>query len=310
VASVRFDASDTGRRVTLRRTLPDDGGRMGDVVGILDRWVDGVLTIVTRSGERVTVAEDTLVAGKVVAPAIGSAELQERCAADWTPAEVALVNGWPLRYHYGVNRRSCSALALTPPEASWPEHLEQVRRWYGDRQAPALILTVEGSAVDTALAAARMPVDLENEVMVAQVADVVSTAPRLEHVDFRLDHTPSEHFLDVNSERAEEREHLASLLASAPAARYGTGVQGNEAVATGRVSPRGTWAGLTHLDVAEESRRQGIGSALVGALARAASEAGALHLWLQVERDNAAARAMYSSLGFTTHHGYVYRGLS
>jgi ribosomal protein S18 acetylase RimI-like enzyme len=307
---VRFDATDIGRRVTLRRVLAEEDGRMGDVVGRLDRWADGTLTVIKRSGEHVAVAEDTVVAGKVVAPEVASVDLQERCAADWTPHETAMHNGWTLRYHFGLNRRSCSVLALTVPEAPWREQVEGVRAWYAARGAPALVLTVEGSAVDAALASDSTPVALENDVMVGRVADVVAAAPHLDHVDFAIDPLPSDRFLALNTEDAAEREHLTSLLVSAPRARYATGTIDGVRVATGRVSPRDGWAGLTHLEVAEDARRERVGSALVGALAAAAGEAGAHDLWLQVERDNAAALVMYARLGFTRHHGYVYRVLS
>lgn len=310
VASVRFDATDIGRRITLRRRLPEDDGRLGDVVGTLDAWAEGVLTVTKRTGEQVRVAEATLVAGKVVAPEVGSAALQERCAADWTPAEVVPLDGWTLRHHFGLNRRSCSALALTIPDSPWDEQLDRVRTWYASRGAPALVLVVEGSAPDAALAKASAPVVLENEVMVARVADVVAAAPRLDDVDFRVDPLAPDHFLALNAGDDTEREHLVSLLTSAPASRYATGTADGTPIATGRVSPRDGWAGLTHLDVAEGARRRGVGSALVGTLARAAHEAGARDLWLQVERDNVAALALYSALGFTTHHRYVYRVLA
>jgi hypothetical protein len=63
---ISITPAETGNRVSLRRRVP--GGKFSDVVGILEAWEHGVLTIRRRNGERVTVAEDTLVAGKVVPP--------------------------------------------------------------------------------------------------------------------------------------------------------------------------------------------------------------------------------------------------
>lgn len=56
-------AADVGSRVSVRRSLPDG---VGDVVGVLESWADGVLTLRKRDGSVVTVAESSLLAGKVV----------------------------------------------------------------------------------------------------------------------------------------------------------------------------------------------------------------------------------------------------
>jgi len=58
--------SDVGRRVSLRRRLPNGG--YSDVVGNLHAWADGVLKVRRRDDSLVTVAEADLVAGKVVPP--------------------------------------------------------------------------------------------------------------------------------------------------------------------------------------------------------------------------------------------------
>ncbi|MQA87680.1 MAG: hypothetical protein GEV03_24415 [Streptosporangiales bacterium] len=64
----RFEISvtpgDVGRRVSLRRRLPD--GRFTDAVGVLESWEHGRLTVRRRDGSLVELAEETLVAGKVV----------------------------------------------------------------------------------------------------------------------------------------------------------------------------------------------------------------------------------------------------
>ena len=65
--TVAITPSDVGRRVSIRRVLP--GGRLGDVVGILEAWSDGVLRVRRRDDSLVKVAQAALVAGKIVPPA-------------------------------------------------------------------------------------------------------------------------------------------------------------------------------------------------------------------------------------------------
>jgi len=64
---VAVSPADTGSRVSLRRRLQT--GEYSDVVGVLESWDEGVLSVRRRDGELVEVAAESLVAGKVVPPA-------------------------------------------------------------------------------------------------------------------------------------------------------------------------------------------------------------------------------------------------
>ncbi|MGE9696875.1 GNAT family N-acetyltransferase [Streptomyces sp. CH6] len=89
-------------------------------------------------------------------------------------------------------------------------------------------------------------------------------------------------------------------------AHTGTGVSGTAGVpdAIGRCVVDGRWAGFAAVEVAPEQRRRGLAQRVMGALARTALAEGASAAWLQVERDNEAAIALYTRLGFTVHHHY------
>lgn len=69
-------------------------------------------------------------------------------------------------------------------------------------------------------------------------------------------------------------------------------------------------AEILSIGVAAGSRRRGLGAALVEALAVAARQAGATRLFLEVAIDNAAALALYGSIGFAPvgrRRGYYQR---
>jgi hypothetical protein len=57
---------DSDIRVTIRRKLPEGG--LGDVLGQLLSWADGVLTVERRDGTKVTIAEQDVVAAKRIPP--------------------------------------------------------------------------------------------------------------------------------------------------------------------------------------------------------------------------------------------------
>jgi len=54
---------------------------------------------------------------------------------------------------------------------------------------------------------------------------------------------------------------------------------------------------LYEIEVAEASRRQGVGTALIDALKRHAAEVGACKIWVLTDMDNAPARALYRKAG-------------
>jgi N-acetylglutamate synthase len=63
----------------------------------------------------------------------------------------------------------------------------------------------------------------------------------------------------------------------------------------------------TAVEVDAGRQRQGLGRALTAALAAASARQGARRVLLQVEADNAPARALYARCGFRDAHRYHYR---
>jgi N-acetylglutamate synthase len=97
------------------------------------------------------------------------------------------------------------------------------------------------------------------------------------------------------------------LLLSAPWQAFASVVADGETVAVGRVSVAAGWAGITAVDVDPRYRRQGLGTTITRVLATEGARQGADRVFLQVEEDNLAARAMYARCGFASAHRYHYR---
>jgi hypothetical protein len=57
---------DSGMRISLRRRLADGG--YGDVLGVLESWVDGLVTVRRGNGETVEIAAGDVVATRRVPP--------------------------------------------------------------------------------------------------------------------------------------------------------------------------------------------------------------------------------------------------
>ncbi len=62
----RIVPEDLGSRVSVRITLPEGG--FTDIVGVVESWAEGVLTLRRRDDSSVEVAEADIVASRVVPP--------------------------------------------------------------------------------------------------------------------------------------------------------------------------------------------------------------------------------------------------
>jgi N-acetylglutamate synthase len=65
---VRLTAADVGQRVVIRwrRSGPDDGEQIADVLGILEEYDTHSFAVRTRDGQLVLVPRERALAGKVV----------------------------------------------------------------------------------------------------------------------------------------------------------------------------------------------------------------------------------------------------
>ena len=62
----RITPEDVGRRVSVRISLP--GGGFSDIVGVVESWADGVITVRRRDGSAAEVEESSVAASRVVPP--------------------------------------------------------------------------------------------------------------------------------------------------------------------------------------------------------------------------------------------------
>ncbi|MEV0318775.1 GNAT family N-acetyltransferase [Streptomyces sp. NPDC050658] len=317
---VRITPADVGRRVSVRRLNegPETAGKFTDTVGVLTSWNDGVVLITRRDGERVRIAENALVAGKVVpaaparrrGPAASYAELARVSARAWQPVESEQLGEWELRAASGFTRRANSVLPLGDPGLPLDAALERARQWYADRELPAYIQTATGAEGTQELLCAELEErGWEREVSaelhiggLAPLADLEAEAERVE-----LTRSFDDAWLRRYQRFGVPGPHVFKVLASGPSVWFAS-VPGASPdagpAAIGRCVVDGRWAGFMAVEVDPAHRRQGLATAVMTALSRQALAEGASAAWLQVENDNEGARALYAGLGFAAHHAY------
>ncbi|MFG2644471.1 GNAT family N-acetyltransferase [Streptomyces sp. NPDC048370] len=315
---VRITRADVGKRVSVRYVtdVGDPGGKFTDAVGVLTSWDQGVVLITRRTGEAVRIAESALVAGKVVpaaparrrGPAASFEELARVTARGWQPVESEPLGEWTLRASAGFTRRANSVLPLGDPGLPPEDALARVRDWYEKRDLPPYVQTATGAEGTQELLCA----DLERhgwrsevtaEVRVGGLAPVADLDADVSRV--RLARSVDEAWLGRYNRFGVVGPHVLSVLSSGPSVWFasvpGTG---DIPAAIGRCVVDGRWAGFMAVEVDPSSRRQGLATAVMAALARQALDEGASAAWLQVEKENDGARAMYEGMGFAVHHHY------
>lgn len=339
---VRIDASDVGKRVSVRSVAahPVPGAKFTDTVGILTSWDAGTLVVTRRSGERVTLRADRLVAGKAVpaaparrrGPAASFAELTRVSARAWEPVESEPLGGWTLRAaagepdaagrRRGFTRRANSLLPLGEPGLPVPVALERAREWYARRGLPAYAQL--GTGAEAEGAQERLAEVLVGEGWVSEVSALVMTGPLAPLADVepragaggggadpwavRLSRVPGELWLRrYNRSPGRPGPEVLAVLGSGPSTWFATVAGESPAegpAAIGRLVVDGRWAGFSAVEVAPELRRRGLAGQVMAALAGQALAEGASASWLQVETGNEAALALYTGRGFAPHHHY------
>ena len=305
-----------GKRVSVRRRNEhaDEAEKYTDTVGVLTSWDRGVLMITRRNGESVRIAESSLVAGKVVpaaparrrGPAASYEELARVCARAWQPVEREWLGAWELRAAAGFTRRANSVLPLGDPGLPLEKALEAVRRWYAARGLPAYVQLATGTEGAQELLCAELAArgwrrEVTAEVWTGALAPVADR----EASGVLLARTVDEAWL-ARYQRRGLSEVALRVLGSGPSVWFATvpGAEGAPPAAIGRCVVDGRWAGFAAVEVDPAQRRRGLATTVMAALSQRALDEGASAAWLQVESGSAAARALYTGLGFGAHHAY------
>jgi ribosomal protein S18 acetylase RimI-like enzyme len=308
---VRFGPADVGRRVTLRRQLLDaEPGQpsLGDVVGVLEGWSEGLLRLRKRSGEVVEVAELTVVAGRVVAPEVSADDVQRRADDTWRPRESEPLGEWRLRAHGGVTHRPNSTLAVGDPGMSLPATADAIVAWYSARGLQPSLLTPALSAVAAGYRALGWREDGRSIVMSAALADVTGLTPAAGALRVELTTDLPEDWRQVLSRFRDDStaELFRQLLTGTPASAFATARDADgRAVAVARGAISDGWVNLTNVEVVEDERGRRLADTVIEAIVGWALEQRATHGFLQTLPSNTSAIRLYERLGFTLHHEYT-----
>ncbi|SEN53134.1 GNAT family N-acetyltransferase [Actinacidiphila rubida] len=311
---IRITPADVGKRVSVRQLveIADGHPTFTDTVGVLVSWDGGVVCVTRRTGETIAIAETSLVAGKVVPPApkrrtrgvpeVTADELERVASRAWPSSETERLGDWTLRASGGFTRRANSVLTGGDPGVALDEALDRIAAWYAERGLPPLVQLPDSSPYAGELAGRGWTREGDTLVRTAPLAPLTLLPPAAPGEDVTLSRTPDAAWLAAYHRTGELAEAAVKVVSGGPSVWFAT-MPG----AIGRAVVDGRWALFGAVEVIPERRRRGLATAVMGALARQAAAEGATAACLQVEADNAGARALYDRMGFTDHHGYHYR---
>jgi GNAT superfamily N-acetyltransferase len=240
-------------------------------------------------------------------------EVEAHAFGAWPAAEVSALGGWRLRFTHGVTRRGNSVWPGAPSGLGLAAAIDRAEGFYAARGAvPRFQLFPGGEppALDATLEARGFALESPVSVQTAQADALAAVEPgpglRAEVAD-----GVGAAWWSIAGERsrfaAVPEVHRALLDRIGPRAGFALVRLGEEPVASALGVAGGALAGVFSMLTLPERRGRGAGRALLAALARWARGRGATRLYLQVERDNAAALALYARAGFRELYRYHYR---
>lgn len=297
-----------GKRVTIR--LREPGGGFRDIVGILQNERE----LINSKSKSIYFSPDEIAIWREIKPLPDLAgkgaplsqriiELEKLSDLTWPAEENIEYGNWRLRISDGFSMRANSVLPIGEPPIDLAVAVNHVISTYRENKLrPTFSIPLPiFEELDRYLEQVGWSIKIEANFLIRDIGAVELHS----HPDYSVEilDNPSKVWLEVNSDQP-----LEKIMLRYPA-RYGAIKNGQEVIAIGRIATLGSWSIVTRLFVNPSFRGKGLAKALMNNLLSAAVSDGATKVALQVDNENGAALALYQSMGFTTHHKFVYRVL-
>jgi len=243
----------------------------------------------------------------VSGPPPSASTLEPIAARAWPAVESSRIGGWRLYASSGYSGRINACWPLDGPGLSTDDAIDAVEAWYAARRLPSLFKIADRAAqppdVVAALSARGYRPRTETLTLFAPACAAAPSAVRLSD---RVEEAFRAVFTAAGGESADARERLAALARMPRPRAFAHLVEGGVPAAIGACAAEGLWAVVFAMRTSPAHRRQGFARRVLAALSAWAAQAGASHVYLQVEADNLPAVALYEGAGFEEAYRYRY----
>ncbi len=298
-----------GKRVTIR--LREPGGGFRDIVGILQNERE----LINSKSKSIYFSPDEIAIWREIKPLPDLAgkgaplsqriiELEKLSDLTWPAEQVIEYGGWLLRISDGFSMRANSVLPVGEPPVDLAVAVDQVISSYREKKLrPTFSIPLPlFEELDSYLEQNGWTIKIDANFLIRDIGTIELAS----HQDYLVEilDNPSNLWLEMNSDLPHEK-----IMRGYPA-RYGAIKSDGKYIAIGRIATSDSWSIVTRLFVDPSFRGKGVARILMDNLLAAAKNDGATKVALQVDDENGAALALYQSMGFRTHHKFVYRILA
>jgi GNAT superfamily N-acetyltransferase len=242
--------------------------------------------------------------------------IEELAANAWPAAVTQAVDGWRLRFNWGVTSRANSV---------WPndsggavplgEKIAEAESFYARRGLPSCFQispAAQPAELDGMLARRGYGLRSPTSVQTASIDEIAQRTAGRPRAEIALRDAPDQAWSDTYARAGamsdhEQRMRRGILERIGPRAAYALARLDGQPAAVGLgVLERG-WLGVFCMETLPEMRRRGAAVSILAALADWAREGGAAFAYLQVVEANAPAAGLYARAGFAAQYRYHYR---
>ena len=233
--------------------------------------------------------------------------------------EHSLIDAWLARSGSSITERSNSATPIGHSASLQPVPIEKIAKFYQDRGMPVQLLIPERIGKPALHLVERDPDmwELGPEIITMTRSLEDLDIPADTEVTFRVDAKPDDAWLNMYHFRGQPLppEALAELAEEIDGELgFGRLLHDDQTIAITRGTITSSddgrvWLGYSAVEVAEDHRRQGLGTRLGAQMLQWGASRGATDAYLQVLASNDAGIGLYDKLGFIEHHRHRYATL-
>lgn len=312
----KISTPSIGDRVVVRRFVPDQPGKVSDIIGHV--LATEPLTVRPQDGTpEVIIPVELIQILKIIPPQrVRNSDIRavETATAKAFPGIDHRWEGqWLLRAGDGITERSNSAAPLGHSAGLSEVPTQAIFEFYQRHNLPVRILIPDriGNPARTLCQGPAWHYGPEISVMTRTLNDL----PEAPEVRFRLDVQPTKDWLNLYHFRGTALpEHALNLLRTRIDGTMGFGQLIDSdgrivAITRGTITTSDDgriWLGYSAVEVDAAYRRRGLGTQLGIHMLHWGKQQGADHTYLQVVDTNVAGISLYKKLGFAEHHRHRY----